>query len=277
MTSHMLSRIVVAIAGTLFVASSATYAIDEAELKAQIKQKMTSESTPQDELDKRVDTLENKLKKDPVKPIKRMAAFDFSNAKAIESDDGTMVFVGGNGRYAIVGEIVDVWQKKPLKSVEAIEASTKTIPVNALGLNPKTMNAFSLGEGKAVVSLFVDPYCGWCHELAKTVQASAALLKTYRFDFYVVPALGDASDTVAKHLACSGLSNEAKMRAFMEHGKAFEGKALPTDCDLKAYGRTLVVSQLMGIKSVPLIIAPDGRFSRGMPHDLAAFLAGAKD
>lgn len=256
---------------------NSAHAVEEAKLKAQIKEKMMSEATSEAILQDPVEKLENKLKKEPVKPIKRMTTFDFSNAKAIESADGTMVFVGGNGRYAIVGEMVDVWQKKPLKTVQAIEASVQTIPVDALGLNPETMNTFSIGLGSDVVSLFVDPLCGWCHELAKIVETNEALLKAYRFDFYIVPALGDASDTVAKQLACAGLENSAKMDAFMDQGKAFEGKELPKNCDLKPYGRTLMVSHMIGIKSVPLIVAPDGRFSRGMPRDLAAFLAGAKD
>lgn len=261
--------------GTAWAADKAPTPEDKLKEKVSERLEVAKEQagTPQAQLEKRVDAVEDKLKKEPVKPIERMVSFDFSNAKAIQSSDGTLIFVGANGRYAIVGEIVDVWQKKSLKTAAEIEQSAKTIPVQALGVDPKTMNAFSIGEGSQAVTLFVDPLCGWCHELVKTVESNKTLQKDYRFNFYVVPALGDASNLIAKKLYCAGLDNAGKKDAFMAHGKTLpEGKVDPK-CDLRGYDRTLLASEMMGVQAVPFVIAPDGRFSRGMPRDLARFLA----
>lgn len=204
--------------------------------------------------------------------IDRVVKLDFDDAHAVHSDNGQILFMSGNGRFVLVGDLIDVWQKKELKTIEEIAEASSRIPVEDLGLTPEGMNTLTLGTGPKVVSAFVDPHCGWCHRLITEVKDDAGLLKDYTVNFYVVPALGAASNEVAKHLYCAKADPKQKLEAFIEGPDKI--RALPRDeaCDTRGYDQTLMTAQLIGVKGVPFVIAPDGRSVEGKPRSLRGFL-----
>lgn len=209
--------------------------------------------------------------------IDRVVKLDFDDAHAVHSDNGQILFMSGNGRFVLVGDLIDVWQKKELKTIEEIADATSRIPVEDLGLTPEGMNTLTLGTGPKVVSAFVDPHCGWCHRLITEVKDDAQLLKDFTVNFYVVPALGAASNEVAKHLYCAKADGKQKLEAFI--GGPDKIKALPRDeaCNTQGYDQTLMTAQLLGVKGVPFVIAPDGRSVEGKPRSLRNFLEPQTD
>lgn len=223
---------------------------------------------------KNEDTISKKLEEAILSAgkIDRVVKLDFEDAHAVHSDNGQILFMSGNGRFVLVGDLIDVWQKKELKTIEEIADASSRIPIEDLGLTPEGMNTITLGEGPKVVSAFVDPHCGWCHRLVTEVKDDAQLLKDYTVNFYVVPALGAASNEVAKHLYCAKADPKQKLEAFIAGPDKI--RALPRNeaCDTKGYDQTLMTAQLIGVKGVPFVIAPDGRSVEGKPRSLRNFL-----
>ena len=217
-----------------------------------------------------VEALQEKAKK--VSPINSVVNLPITGVKAIESNDGSMMFLADNGRYAFVGQIIDVWQQKELTTMKEIQESATTLPVKALGLKPNGLNALQMGKGEQHVSIFVDPQCGWCHKLIEEVQKDEDLLNRFVFDLYVVPALGDQSNVMAKRLFCSSASNEEKLKAFMSGPEALMNLPVKEKCQPDGYDQTLVIAQMLGVQGVPYVIASDGRYVAGKPQNIRSFL-----
>lgn len=248
-------------------------------LKAKVEERI--EAAKKDEAkaaealeEKEVQKFQEKAKK--VSPLRQVIDFPFENMKAISAEDGTIMFVSGNGRFVISGTLIDVWQKKELKTMDEIVASSRVVPMKALGLNPDTHGAITLGKGKERVSLFVDPQCGYCHELFIRIQKDDALLKDYAFDFYVVPALGPKSHEMAKKLHMADMTDAKKAEIFRQGAEAFEKLPAVKGPNARGYDQLLMIAQMMGITAVPYIVAPDGRFLEGMPKDIRTFLKATK-
>lgn len=199
--------------------------------------------------------------------IQRMADLPISGMRAVESD-GQILYVSSNGRFVISGQIYDIWQRKPLDTMEQIQAVTSRMDLDAIGLEPEDLNTFSEGSGEKEVVVFVDPRCPYCHALIKD---SRKYHDDYRFHFVVVPALGDESDRLARLAYCAEDKSKA-LNAMMDDTLS----ELPQQdsCDLGRYKETLVLAQLLEISGVPFVISHDGRISEGVPGDLDAWLRG---
>ena len=219
-----------------------------------------------------VENFQSKAKK--VSPIQSVVNLPINGMKAILADDGTLMFVTDNGRYAFVGDMIDIWQQKPLETIDEIRNSVTTVPVKALGLKPDGLNVLQWGTGKERVSAFVDPQCGWCHALIEEVKKDKDLSERFTFDFYVVPALGDTSDSLARQLWCADATNEEKLNAFTKGGDAISAlkQKQPGQCVMGGYDQTLVTAQMLEVKGVPFLIAADGRYVAGKPQSVRSFL-----
>lgn len=217
-------------------------------------------------------TLEEKIRNVP--KIDRVVDMGIHSVRAIKSADGKIIYMADMGRFVFTGQLFDIWQKKPLTTIEEIADAVRRIDLSTLGFKPDALNLARIGTGSTHVTVFVDPLCGWCHKLMDEVAGNADIQKDYTFDFIVVPALGKPSHELARRLYC-GESDVSKRFEILRGGReAIEALDSPGTCDAKGYDTTLAVSQMLGIESVPFVIAPDGRFSRGKPSDLRAFLEG---
>lgn len=177
--------------------------------------------------------------------------------KAFDKPGGGIVFVTSNGRYAIKGTIVDTWTKTPLNSLKEIAYSTSHINLNAMGLDVKTLNTITIGNGPRKITIFVDPLCSKCKELIKQAQSKYS---EYTFNLVVVPALGDNSQLHSKSLFCAEDKSDA-LNAYLN--QTLKNLKQKNNCDTKAYDLTLLTATLFNIKAVPWIIADDGRTKYG--------------
>lgn len=209
-------------------------------------------------------------------PIREVVEMNFANARAIQAEDGTLMLVSDNGRYAFTGKVIDIWQKKELTNIDEIWQSVSTIPVKEFGLNPEDSSAMQIGQGPEHVTVFVDPLCGWCNKLVDEVSKDKELQKEYTFDFYVVPALGDESHKLGYRLYCAPESNELKIKAFLAGKDKVEALVENEKCDASGYDDMLVAAQMLGIRSVPFVVAPNGRFIAGKPSSMRLFLEESK-
>ncbi|HJA17140.1 MAG TPA: thioredoxin fold domain-containing protein [Candidatus Duodenibacillus intestinigallinarum] len=124
------------------------------------------------------------------------------------------------------------------------------------------------------MTVFVDPLCGWCHKLMGEVVQDEELKQDYTFDFIVIAALGDESAQLAKRLYCAEKVPERRFDLLLKGSEAIQALPEKSGCKNEALQRTAFAAQVLGVKAVPFVIAPDGRFARGKPADLRKFLEG---
>ena len=201
--------------------------------------------------------------------IEEMVKLPVKGLQAIQSK-GQIMFVSDNGRFVFTGQVIDLWSKKELSTMKQMRDASETLNFKALGLDPKSLNAISIGTGKNEVVVFVDPYCAVCHKL---MTESKSLLKDYTFRFIVVPALGDKSNVLSKQIFCAKDKNKT-FEAFTTN--AIQSLAQIPNCNTEGYDKTLIAAQILGVEGVPMVIAPNGRYAKGYPAKMAEWLAGNK-
>jgi thiol:disulfide interchange protein DsbC len=201
--------------------------------------------------------------------ITGMVELPIYGINAVESD-GQIVFLSENGRFVISGQIYDLWQKKPLSTLSEMRDIADRFRLRDMNVDIDAMNVAKLGTGPKEVVVFVDPQCSACHQL---MEDAKALKDEYTFKFVVIPVLGDKSNRLARALSC-----------ITDQDKAFEALSqrklgsYPTSCSSKRHDLTLLTAQLLNIRGVPYLIAPDGRVNAGRPQnmDLKAWLESDK-
>lgn len=195
-----------------------------------------------------------------------------SNLKAVKSD-GEIFFVSEDARFVIRGQIFDSWQKRSLGTLDEINRSITTKPVENMNVDWEKLTHFKVGKGDTFANVFVDPLCGYCHKLLSVINNSRRLKSDYTFRFIVVPALGTKSDDLVRRMHCAS-NSELVPAAFMDRTLEY----LPTkkDCDMSGYEKTLALAQLVGVSGVPFLIAPDGRFKKGIPASINNWLKAEK-
>lgn len=214
-----------------------------------------------------------------VAPIERVVTIEANAIRAIKATDGKIMYLVDNGRFAFVGKMFDVWNRQELSTIEEIADAVQKINLDRMGFKLDRVNHISVGQGAKHITIFVDPQCGWCHRLMGEINAKPELMKDYTFDFVVVPVLGDRSTQLAKKLYCANTeSDEVKYKALTGGARTIEAleQKADEDCDLEVFNQTRTVAQAVGVQSVPMLIAHDGRWERGKPHDLMAFLEPPK-
>ena len=207
-----------------------------------------------------------------VSPIERIVAIDTDTIRAIKSRDGKLMFLVDNGRFAFLGKMIDVWSRKELTTIEDIADAVSHIDLARMGFKLDKVNHISVGAGPRHITAFVDPQCGWCHKLIAEINAKPELQKDYTFDFVVVPVLGQRSEMLAKKIFCADADDAARYRALTDGARSIEALKQKEECPLEVFAQTRVIAQAVGVQGVPMVISHDGRFERGKPRDLMAFL-----
>lgn len=223
--------------------------------------------------------------------IDRIVAIPANTVRAIEGRDGRVLYLVDNGRFALVGTMVDIWNRKKLSSLDEIEDAVNHIDLTRMGFDVEKTNHIKIGNvgkrdsNESPVTIFVDPRCGWCHRLLKEIQSSPDLLEKYAFNIVVVSVLGDESKALAKRLVCAkeskeGIDSRKKFQALVEgRSGLMDENLLPqipkSECEARAkkvLRNTELQQHALDINSVPFVISSDKRFVRGKPQDLRAFL-----
>jgi len=202
----------------------------------------------------------------------QIISLPFNGMNAVKHE-GQIVFLSKNGRYAIFGQMVDLWNEQELTSLKEIEHSVNRINIEAIGV--EELNTITLGSGKLSVVVFVDPLCSFCMDLLGSLQEiERQHPDQYTFHIVVVSALGDDSHQMAKALFCAKDKTDA-FDALLSK-QLFELERNDT-CESSGYDTTLVMADMLGIQGVPFLIAPDGRFHTGIPSDVTAWLGEATE
>lgn len=210
-----------------------------------------------------------------VPQIERIIEMDAEKIRAIRAVDGRTMYMVDNGRFVLIGDMFDMWQKKRLRTMDEIADAVRKMDLKGAGFELQNANKFSLGTGKDSVTVFVDPLCGWCHKLIEEVSGDKKLLESHTFDFVVIPVLGDQSEKLARRFSCTSETDmQKRFEAFQKGAEGIEALPLLEKCDGSKFTHTKRSAEILGIRSVPLVVASDGRYARGKPKSIDAFLNG---
>ena len=209
-------------------------------------------------------------------PLQASVQLPGSGVQMVELDD-RVVFFAGNGRYVFTGTAWDLWHGERLESVRQATELAGRIDLSRLALDPAELGAFSIGApdaevpsvppGRGPLWVFVDPLCSVCATLLGTLERIGVAAHVV-----LLPVGGDKSLDVARRLLCVPTS-DAALSALVDQD--WTDLPAPTaDCDTQPLVRAAITGRLLGIDSVPTVIAPDGRLQQGVPADLEAWLAG---
>jgi len=190
---------------------------------------------------------------------------------AIQNNEGQIFFMNPSGRFVIAGIIYDAWEKRPLMNVEEMRYAFSHVRPENMGVKTADLQPIVIGSGKKHVQIFADPLCHWCEALIGEVQADKGLQKDYTFEILMVPALGDQSELLARQLYCAKEKDPAKLLEAVKTKKIGQLEQ-QENCSRTAFDKRLIFAQMLGIKSVPFVVGPDGRFVTGKPASLREWL-----
>ena len=164
-----------------------------------------------------------------------------------------VVYVDESGRFAFLGQLVDLKKKRNLTRATVAELSRLT-PAQMKRI--EELVAFSEGRGGKTVYLVTDPDCPFCKRLEKTL---IELVKEGKVTVKVLLMPLDRLHPKAKEKAvavvCDGKGLEALATGYTSANQCEAGK--------KRVEETQRFLGELGIRGTPAMILPDGRILRG--------------
>lgn len=176
-------------------------------------------------------------------------------------DRSGVVGISHNGRYKFTGAIFDTWAEKEIDTLAAAEHSKTHIPLNALDLTPKIVQAFTLGFGEKEIYAFVSPDDAASREFLKAVQR---LGRDYTFHVIPVPSQNTDSD-LALAYSCPTDRQQA-VEVLFAGGTAQDIDQDPS-CTGEILAARLIVFQMLGLYELPAIIMPSDKLLTGQPKE----------
>lgn len=183
---------------------------------------------------------------------------------------GKVVILSTNGRYTIVGDIVDNWSKKKLETLDQIRNSSNIIPLGAMNLDLKELDPVTVGRGSKNIVIFTDPYCTYCKKVIDQIKDLD--LEKYSVQIMPLGLLGRDSETRVADIYCAKDKRTANA-LFLAGDNNTPIARITGPCDGEAFMKRSVAAQIFGVTAVPFIIRDDGRYVRGLPKSsLSDFL-----
>jgi len=158
--------------------------------------------------------------------------------------DGELIYADDQGRYAVLGDVVDIKARRNLTQERKAELSRIRFADLPLELAAKQVK----GKGRRVLATFEDPNCAYCRKLAQELEK----LDDITVYTFLLPILSPDSTDKARAIWCARDRGRA-WRDWIIGGKA-PGKATcaaPID-KLQALGRKYNVT------GTPTIFLSDG-------------------
>ena len=123
-----------------------------------------------------------------------------------------------------------------------------------------------VGDDGEEVAIFTAPSCPVCRKLMDQLPALAQ-----RYRILILPISFTTYDAQRVRMLACAVDQEAAARTLLLHQDVRLPQQEP--CDLSAIRARYEKAQELGVASVPFIVRPDGKISRGLRPDLTAWLA----
>jgi thiol:disulfide interchange protein DsbC len=177
-------------------------------------------------------------------------------------------YVTADGKYAILGDLVDVDSDSNLS-----ENRRRTIRANMIQTVPESeMLVFSPKDPKYTITVFTDIDCGYCRRLHSQIAEYNRLGIRVRYMFFPRSGPNTESWHKAEAVWCSSNRNEALTRA--KNGESLSTPKCPTDI----IKRDWELGQKLAVDGTPAIFLQSGEMLPGYapPGALAKYLKSGK-
>lgn len=174
-------------------------------------------------------------------------------------------YVDANGRYAVLGNIVDLSTKQSI--TEARTKSLEFVNWNDIPLNIAITRV--IGNGKRKLVVFTDPDCPFCKRLDADVIAKQKNLTVYYF-LYPLDIHADALND-SKRILCAEIPDMTYLNWMTLN------TALPIQNKCKRANDLTrmkeVADKIVGVNATPTLVLPNGQIVSGLvPADYLAKL-----
>jgi thiol:disulfide interchange protein DsbC len=185
------------------------------------------------------------------------------------SHDSDISYVTPDGRYAILGDLIDLDSDANLS-----ENRRRGIRARMIETVPESeMLVFSPKEPKYTITVFTDIDCGYCRRLHSQINEYNRLGIRVRYLFF--PRTGPDTDSWHKAEAvwCSSNRNEALTRA--KNGEPIKAPACPADGIVR---RDYELGRKLSVEGTPAIFLANGEMLPGYapPGQLVKYLKTGK-
>ena len=180
---------------------------------------------------------------------------------------GQLMLVSTNGHFVVTGgRLIDLWNDVEVTRVADLDR-TQRLPLARMGIRAQELGGVSVGtlDAEKFATVFLDPASP---ETAKLLPQLRSLMTTYRLDVVFVPARAERA-TVSRALICD---HEAAS-VFLSTGAKPEPPAAGDSCGLKELERARTTVHLLGIRTLPFTVAPNGSTVAGSPDQYSKFVA----
>jgi thiol:disulfide interchange protein DsbC len=165
-------------------------------------------------------------------------------------------YVDSSGRYAFLGNMVDLSTKQSLTQAR-VEALSK-VNFNQLPFSYALVRVNGTGERK--LAIFTDPDCPFCQRLEQETIPKLTNVTIYYFLFPL--AIHANAETDSKKIVCS----ETPDKTFLEW--MVNGKSLPQRSECRNAANLSAIKDFgvkkIGVEATPTIILPNGKVMTGL-------------
>lgn len=184
---------------------------------------------------------------------------------AVEKN-GKVIFMTKNKRFAIVGKIVDTFERREIVTMDDVRAARR-LNFKRVGMDWNELTTLTIGKGEKEIVIFTDPFCVHCKEM---LRQAVPLADRYTIRVVLFPILKPQSRLISGQLYCSGDPRAAIDRLL---NSDFEGlSGVSTDCASAKLMNTAFTGLTFNVHAVPFIFAPNGEPNMGRVNNLRAFV-----
>ncbi|MEA3410360.1 MAG: hypothetical protein U9R74_02345 [Pseudomonadota bacterium] len=191
-------------------------------------------------------------------------------ALVVARKNGHTVIVSDNGRFVVRGELYDTWSKRTLRDLDDAREAASRIDLDKMRLKIADLGPLVYGGGAERVTVLLDGDRTASRSLLDQIRA---LGNHYTFDLVLMPGGTTQSVEAARDYRCATVPRQAAERLVSSGDTT--GLNIDPGCTPELAMRAMVAARLLGVRSLPFLIAPDGRVHQGAPGDLSRWLGDA--
>lgn len=168
-----------------------------------------------------------------------------------------LVGISPNGRYRFDGTITDMWANRTIDTLADARESFNTIPLERIDLQPRTLDAYTVGTGEPEVFAFISPTHPETVHVMDTIRATAN-----DFTYHIVP-IPDSQTSQSDAIPYACASDKQQVVNSLFTGGSPADIETRKDCYGEVLAGRMIVFQLLGLSQLPSLIMPNGRVESG--------------
>ncbi|MEE9421991.1 MAG: DsbC family protein [Gammaproteobacteria bacterium] len=166
--------------------------------------------------------------------------------------DAHVLYMSGDGRYVVQGEMIDTKEKENLTEPALRQARQDAVAK----MGADKMIVFTPKEKKHSMTVFTDIDCGYCRKLHS--ELDQYLAKGIEVRYMMYPRAGKDSDAYKKAVAvwCSDDRQDALT-------KSKKGTSIPMKTCANPIDTHMKLAHNLGLQGTPLVVLDDGSIQPG--------------